>query len=116
IRAVIAVGGIWNVAACIAHSGRYDSRFLPEEILHSPEAASGQDRFLGSSVHASNTLRSLASLGSYLERSGDDGASRKRKSAQTAVEAGGRVNVALPTTWTFPSRGRPSDSTVTAED
>jgi hypothetical protein len=53
MRAVVAVGRIWNVASGVAHPSRDDSALLPEEILHSPEAASGQDRFLKSSVHAS---------------------------------------------------------------
>src|SRR3954452_11911982 len=44
--AVIAIRRVWNLAARVADASRDDSRSLPEEILHSPEAPSGKDRLL----------------------------------------------------------------------
>src|SRR3954454_20922098 len=44
--AVVPIRRIWNLAARVADASRDDSRPLPEEILHSPEAPSGKDRLL----------------------------------------------------------------------
>ena len=48
---VIAVGGVWDVAAGVADARRQHSGALSDQILHPPEAPSGQDRLLDGCVH-----------------------------------------------------------------
>src|SRR5215218_9050462 len=51
VRAVVAIGGIRDVAARVPDPCRQDAAALPDEGLHPPEAASREDRLLGRSVH-----------------------------------------------------------------
>src|SRR5438067_4272970 len=47
VRAVVAIGGIGDVAAAVADPGRDHTGPLADEVLHAPEAASGEDGGLG---------------------------------------------------------------------
>src|SRR5207302_3946624 len=51
VRAVVAIGRVRNVAAAVPDPRREHARSTPEEVLHAPEAPSGQDRRLACSVH-----------------------------------------------------------------
>src|SRR5262245_37629569 len=44
VRTVVAVRGIRYVAAAVAHPRGGDARQFADQILHSPEAAAGEDR------------------------------------------------------------------------
>src|SRR6185312_8354279 len=44
MRAVIAIGGVGHIASGIADPGRDDARIATDQILHSPEAATGKNR------------------------------------------------------------------------
>ena len=43
VRAVIAVGGIGNIAAGVTDTCRDDARLLANEILHAPEASTREN-------------------------------------------------------------------------
>src|SRR5829696_7767030 len=51
VGAVVAVGGVGDVAAGVAHPGREDPWALSDQVLHSPETPSGQDRLLPLLTH-----------------------------------------------------------------
>jgi ATP-dependent helicase Lhr and Lhr-like helicase len=62
VRAVVPVGGVGHVPAGVTDPGRDHAGELADEILHSPEAAAGQDGLLGLVAHdallvSSNSLR-----------------------------------------------------------
>src|SRR3546814_12936216 len=48
--AVVAVGRVRHVAAGIADAGRDDAGQLADQVLHAPEAATGQNSSLGNSA------------------------------------------------------------------
>ena len=54
VGAVVAVGRVGHVAAGVADPGRDHAGLLADQVLHSPEAAAGQDRFF-SGCHASSS-------------------------------------------------------------
>src|SRR5581483_5630687 len=51
VPAVVAIRRVGNVAAGVADSRRHDARLPPEEILHTPEAPSGENRLFDCSAH-----------------------------------------------------------------
>src|SRR6185437_1172313 len=51
MRAVVAVGRVWNLAACVPHPRREHARLLSEEILHPPETPSGKYRLVDRSTY-----------------------------------------------------------------
>ena len=52
VGAVLAVGGVGDVAARVADPGRDDAGHLADEVLHAPEAAAGEDGGLGLVAHS----------------------------------------------------------------
>jgi hypothetical protein len=54
VRAVIAVGGIWNVATAVADASLTHAWQPTNEVLHAPEAATGENRFLQVVSHGSD--------------------------------------------------------------
>src|SRR5262249_44323872 len=62
---VIAVGRVRNVAARVAHARGENAGPLPEEVLHSPETPTGENRLLGlAHIRTSNAHFTLPSTGS----------------------------------------------------
>src|SRR5262249_14144371 len=51
VCAVVSVGRVRNLAAAVPHARRENAGSPPEEILHPPEAPSGEDRLLSCSAH-----------------------------------------------------------------
>src|SRR5580765_3872651 len=51
--AVIAIGGVWDLAPGIADTGRDNAGIAPQQVLHSPEAAAGQNRTFIRATHFS---------------------------------------------------------------
>ena len=51
VRAMVPIGGVFDVATRIAHSGGHYARQPPDELLHAPKAAASQNRAFGSPSH-----------------------------------------------------------------
>ena len=51
VRAVIAIGGVRDVAAGVADAGRDHARIAAQQVLHAPEATPGQNRAFGGPCH-----------------------------------------------------------------
>ena len=56
VGAVVAVGRVGDVAAGVADPGRDHPGPLADEVLHPPEAASGQDRGFSRVCHGGTSL------------------------------------------------------------
>jgi hypothetical protein len=57
VRAVVAVGGIRDVAARVADPRLQDARPLPDEVLHPPEAPARENRLLDRTTHHATSLK-----------------------------------------------------------
>jgi hypothetical protein len=57
VRPMVAVRGVLDVTARVTNPRRDNTGSLPEEVLHSPEAATGEDGLVNGCAHERHSLR-----------------------------------------------------------